>query len=307
MKKCSIKFIIPINKIRKEIEVDNVYNFKILEEIYISGKIKKPIFHIDIKELHEEIEKNLEENINNEFNLNNYEKNLLVLRELYFLSERKEFKTDDIKNSINSKNSDLSGSIKFSINDSISSSTTNISSSFNGSLTESTNLSENELYDVILYEEKDVEKKILIPEKNKEYGFVYRNDINTNYITISSFFGEKKIINELSEKDIENRNYFELIGQYFCEKEVEVKLETEKKIKCCPNKFMCKSCMDINKKKYNIKNNYLINIKGRVSIVNKGSYHCFGNFLSGNKVEDCISKFSCKACKLLDLYSEYYK
>ena len=65
--------------------------------------------------------------------------------------------------------------------------------------------------------------------------------------------------------------------------------------------------MGINKKRYNIKNNYLINIKGRVAKINKGSYHCFGHFLCGIQIEDCVSKFSCEACKMLDLYSSYYQ
>ena len=64
--------------------------------------------------------------------------------------------------------------------------------------------------------------------------------------------------------------------------------------------------MKNNKEIYNIKKNYLININGRVAKINKGKYHCFGHFLVGNQIEDCISKFTCKACKLLQIYSEYY-
>ena len=67
--------------------------------------------------------------------------------------------------------------------------------------------------------------------------------------------------------------------------------------------------MELNKKKYNINDNYLININGRLAKTNKGSYHCFGKFLSGikrNEIEDCIKKFSCRACKALDYYSKYF-
>ena len=64
--------------------------------------------------------------------------------------------------------------------------------------------------------------------------------------------------------------------------------------------------MKINKKKYHIKDNYLINIKGRISKINKGSYHCFGRFFYGNQILDCQSKFSCKACKMVDNYNKYY-
>ena len=63
--------------------------------------------------------------------------------------------------------------------------------------------------------------------------------------------------------------------------------------------------MELNKKRYEIKSNYVINICGRVSKINKGSYHCFGHFLCGNQIEDCINKFSCKACKLIDEYNIY--
>ena len=64
--------------------------------------------------------------------------------------------------------------------------------------------------------------------------------------------------------------------------------------------------MEINKKHYNIKKSYLINIYGRVAKINKGGYHCFGHFLLGNQIEQCISKFSCNGCKVLDLYSKYF-
>lgn len=165
------------------------------------------------------------------------------------------------------------------------------------------------LYDLILGEEIDENKNILIPDKykiDKSFAFLYPNDINTNYITKSAFLGDKNSINKLSENDVNNCIYYYYIGQYFCDKEIQLEKENQKK-RCRPNEFMCKSCMDLNKKKYNLKNNYLINIKGRVAKVNKGSYHCFGKFLCGNQIEDCISKFSCEACKMLDLYSSYYQ
>ena len=64
--------------------------------------------------------------------------------------------------------------------------------------------------------------------------------------------------------------------------------------------------MKINKEKYIIKNNYLIAINGRIAKKNKGSYHCFGHFLCGNQIEDCIKKYTCKSCKLLNYYSNIY-
>ena len=64
--------------------------------------------------------------------------------------------------------------------------------------------------------------------------------------------------------------------------------------------------MKINKKKYHIKNNYLINIKGRVAKINKGSYHCFGRFLFENQIQECINRFCCEACNLVNDFHKYY-
>ena len=72
------------------------------------------------------------------------------------------------------------------------------------------------------------------------------------------------------------------------------------------NEFICGWCMENTKKRYKINKTYLINIKGRVAKINNNSYHCFGHFLKGTQIEDCI-KFSCNGCKMLDKYSEYYK
>ena len=115
---------------------------------------------------------------------------------------------------------------------------------------------------------------------------------------------ERRDINELNSPDVDNCICYDEKDLYFCGKTEN--LENEKQLKkCCPNEFMCKKCMDINKKKYNINNDSLINIKGRVSKIYHGSYHCFNNFLLGYQIEECISK-TCEACKLLDSYSKYY-
>ena len=84
--------------------------------------------------------------------------------------------------------------------------------------------------------------------------------------------------------------------------------ENKKDIKICsPNIFICRDCQEINKQLYNIKSKYLINIYGRITKLNKGSFHCFGHFLVGNQIEDCINKFSCKACEMINLYSNYFQ
>jgi hypothetical protein len=165
------------------------------------------------------------------------------------------------------------------------------------------------LYDILLYEKADKEIKKNISEiyriDSEKVGFLNSNDRTTNFITKSAYLGEQKFFNELSEKEKESRILYIEVGLYFCGKEV--KLENIKELKkCSPNEFMCKNCMDINKKKYNIKNHYLINIKGRVSKINKNHYHCFGHFLYGTQIEDCVNKFSCEACKMLDSISSYY-
>ena len=163
------------------------------------------------------------------------------------------------------------------------------------------------LYDLILYQQ---ESNIIIPEKykidDKLSGFLYPDDYNTFYFTKCRKLGEEKIINDLDNEETKFTKFNNSLGLYFCGKEIKIENEIKK---CAPNEFICKECMRVNKKKYNIKNDCLININGRVAKINKGSYHCFGHFLcgsKGNQIEDCISLFSCKACKMLDLYSKYY-
>jgi len=165
----------------------------------------------------------------------------------------------------------------------------------------------NGLYDLILYQQ---ESNIIIPEKykidDKLSGFLYPDDYNTFYFTKCRKLGEEKIINDLDNEETKFTKFNNSLGLYFCGKEIKIENEIKK---CAPNEFICKECMEVNKKKYNIKNDCLININGRVAKINEGSYHCFGHFLcgsKGNQIEDCISLFSCKACKMLNLYSKYY-
>ena len=159
----------------------------------------------------------------------------------------------------------------------------------------------NKLYDILL--SKDISDfhyppKYIINEKF--FAFVYPNEIMTYCISISGFIYTDKI-NE--DNDINNF----MFGLFFCGKNVVIKNGNEAETKkCLPHEFTCQECMKKNKDKYNIKNKYLININGRVSKINKGKYHCFGHFLCGNVIEDCITKFQCKACQQLASYSNYY-
>jgi hypothetical protein len=60
--------------------------------------------------------------------------------------------------------------------------------------------------------------------------------------------------------------------------------------------------MEKNKKRYNLPDDCLINIIGRVSKNIKGMYHCIGTFVKENNGFDyCKSKFTCKACEILNL------
>jgi hypothetical protein len=164
---------------------------------------------------------------------------------------------------------------------------------------------EHNLYDILLNIEN---KNITLPERyiinEKYFGLVYPNNLKTYYITESGFIfdyckskmkmeGIRKYKEECDKK----------VGIYFCGKKINI--NNEIKI-CTKNNFICKECMKINKKMYNIKNTYLININGRVAKINKNKYHCFGRFIKSNSIEDCITNFSCEACKLLDHISHYY-
>lgn len=163
----------------------------------------------------------------------------------------------------------------------------------------------NNLSDCPLYEQ---EIDILIPPKyiidENLFAFLYSDDFKTFYATQSSFISEGKNINNLNyESDESNGSFYDdTIGLYFCGKEIDDKI-------CAKNSFMCKDCMKLNKKKYNLSNKYLINIKGRVAKKYKGNYHCFGHFITKvnkNQIEDCIHNFTCQACQKLNSLSKYY-
>lgn len=165
------------------------------------------------------------------------------------------------------------------------------------------------LHDIALYEgynNFNFPPKYIINDELS--AFLYPNEIITFTIIKSGFFKKDNLIFDQEIEKIKDNKFNQKVGLIFCEKNIQINTERGKEIKkCSPNIFMCKTCMEKNKRLYNIKSKYLININGRVSKINKGSYHCFGHFLIGNTIEDCISKFSCKACTLLNLYTEYYK
>lgn len=169
------------------------------------------------------------------------------------------------------------------------------------------------LYDIPLTNEIFNFNKNYWPPKYKIndelFIFAYLNDIITYSISIIGFLANNKILNYYLNNNLEinDSQYYSLLGLYFCGNTEEIIIDNKLYIKkCLPNEFICKKCMIINKRKYNLENSYLVNINGRVTKKNKGSYHCFGHFLLGNQIEDCISKFTCKACKMINYYLEYY-
>ena len=161
------------------------------------------------------------------------------------------------------------------------------------------------LYDILFIKNSNYPPKYIINEKY--YSFVYPNEIISYSFVRSGFFEEENPKKDLTIINYNDTKYLDKYGLYFCTKNIEVKIGNDiYNKKCSPNEFICKKCMEINKKHYNLKKNYFINIYGRVSKINKESFHCFGHFLIGNQIEDCISKFSCKGCKFLDFFSKYY-
>ena len=147
-----------------------------------------------------------------------------------------------------------------------------------------------------------VEQCSTLPEKyeidNTHYVFAYEDDLKTFPITSSEKIYKNK---EIIKANILNEPF----GLYFCGKKI--KLEGEIEIReCAPNNFICKECMEKNKKRFNLPNDCLININGRVSKDIKGKYYCFGTFKIGIKIINCLNSFTCKACEILNLYKNYY-
>ena len=303
------------NKITgSEIAIQNITEKEILSYACTDENSKKVSFHIDIKKY---VENKTEEKkvINDEdlSNQNEIKEGVFEIEKTTENSMGNEEKLED-QNCKMKNTSNIEYSNDYTNNTSINNSDANLSlTSFNNSdsqdniFNEAKNkfCKENKLYDILLNENLKNKK---IPKhhqiNDKFWDFLYPNDLETYCITESRFIvnKENKPIIPRDNKDINQEN-----GLYFCGKNIEIK--TEKGVvmkKCSTNEFICKECLEKNKEIYNIKSTYLININGRVSKINKGNYHCFGHFSDKNQVKDCMTKFSCKACKMLDTFSHYY-
>ena len=135
----------------------------------------------------------------------------------------------------------------------------------------------------------------------EKFVYLYKNKLITYYFIKSIQFGKEYNINN---DIITDDKYEESYGLFFCGKQIE--LDNEENKKCCPHDMMCIYCMNKNKKRYILQSKYAININGRAAKKYNELFHCFGLFLVGNQYENCVGKFSCEACKLLDKYKKYY-
>ena len=166
---------------------------------------------------------------------------------------------------------------------------------------------EYKLYDYITNCNKSKESKlpqIKQLDQDKIY-YLYLNKLITYYFTMSANLGNNKPINyEVYDSDECKLN--ELYGLFFCGKIIEYNNETTI---CGPNKMICKKCMEKNKKRYNLKDKYLININGRaakrIKDGDKG-FRCFGHFFFGKIQIEICNKFCCMGCQLLNNYANYY-
>jgi len=168
------------------------------------------------------------------------------------------------------------------------------------------------LYDNIVDYNNKNKNKIKLPkliqlDEEKHY-YLYLNKLKTYHYIKSVFLGCNKSINDV-KYDLDECKLNESFGLFFCGKNIEYNNEN---IICSPNKMICKACMEKNKRRYNLESNYLININGRAAkkIKDKNKekgFHCFGHFLIGKiQIENCIDKFCCESCKLLNKHQNYY-
>ena len=276
---------------------------------------------IDIEKVKENEEIKINKKIDN-VNENYYEKRLLVLNEM---STKKDYMNkEDIKQPINqqkqieilnekTKNLDVPSSMNITSNSTFQDSKdgkaqfpgtddefkTEKSKIFNEARTQAH--IKFKIFDNLLIKINPINSDLIFPEKYNvdctHYVFVYENNLKTYPITCNESFK--------NEKSIKFDNLEEPFGLYFCGKKV--KFEDEIEIReCSPNNFICKECMEKNKKRYNLLDNYLININGRVSKNIKGKYHCIGTFGKDKTFEYCVNNFTCKACEILNLCQNYY-
>ena len=159
---------------------------------------------------------------------------------------------------------------------------------------------DNKFFDVKVDDPKANNLTLLQLENYNKYYYLYENKSITYYYIQNVRFGDKySIINTDTDND-----YKEEFGLFFCDKNITYNNNNINiNIKCYPNKMICKSCMEKNKKRYGLdKSDFfvLININGRAAKKKKNGFKCYGHFLVGKLIEICINDFTCKACKIAD-------
>lgn len=155
------------------------------------------------------------------------------------------------------------------------------------------------LFDSLIIEGND---DLILPERyildETHFVFVYQDNLMTYPISQTELLNRTKTIIKIKNKE-------EPFGLHFCGNKINI--DGEKGIReCAPNNFICKECMEKNKKRYNLPKDYLINIKGRISIKKDDIYHCFGTFEDSKNFKYCMKAFTCEACKVLNLCKNYY-
>jgi hypothetical protein len=254
----------------------------------------------DINKVREMREKKIEEKILNitDEQLSINDKRLLVLEEMNTsISSNNEEEEKEKEDKSLSKALSLSTTLSLDISTSCSFSSFPIFSSLD--IEKKNYYLQYKLYDIKQFE--NLKYPILFPIKEEIYSYFYYNELTTSHYIQSIQFGEEYSINNDIEID---DNYNNSLGLFFCGKEII--LENNEIKKCCPNEMICRECMEKNKKRYKLKNRYSININGRAAKKHNNNFHCFGHFIIGRQIENCVGKFSCEACKLLDKYEKYY-
>ena len=163
-----------------------------------------------------------------------------------------------------------------------------------------------ELYDVKVNDQKANNLILHQLENSNKYYYLYENNFITYcYIQNVKFGDNYSIVNTNTDND-----YKEEFGLFFCGKNITYNNNNINiNINCCPNKMICKNCMEKNKKRYKLDKSddlVLININGRATKKKRNGFHCYGHFSIGKQLEVCAKEFTCQACKLLNKYVNYY-
>ena len=263
----------------------------------------------DIIKIRKQIEKQIQKKVDlvEEKELSYTEKRLKVLSEMHSSSESGDDNVDRDAPENDNKNNENTISFSFSTSFSDESTADYSSYSFDPNDEKNKYYIKYNLYDniTVCNNKKAKLPKLMQLDQDKIY-YLYLNKPITYCFIKSVFLGKNGPIN-YDENDLGECKLNEIYGLFFCGKKIEFNNES---IICSPNNFICKNCMEKNKRRYNLKHNYLININGRIAKKikdgNKG-FHCFGHFIFGKiQIEICLNKFCCLACKLLNKYEKYY-